>query len=344
MLKNAIRKLVVVTGVLVLLYCGAALTMVFWPVPKFAHPFSFPTQTTAQTQTVPPATPDAEALQFRMRDGAVLRASEFGQNAQETILFLHGVMASSDQYLETCSQLHSLTGDNVIALDLRGHGKSDGVPGDIRYIGQYEDDVADVLKRIIDNQPGSRIILAGHSMGGGIVMRYAAVHLKPAADGYLLFAPHLGIKSPTMRMEPRPGSVNAGEPLMKLDLPRVLGLVLLNSIGVRWFNGLDTLFFNVPAQFPIHAYSFRAMVSMTPDNHIVALTADRTPLLVIVGSNDEAFYADRFASVISMHQNSKTVLLDGPTHDGIVHSAAALSAAADWIRHTRQPIPSAVAL
>ena len=69
-----------------------------------------------------------------MRDGAVLRASEFGQNAQETILFLHGVMARSDQYLQTCSQLHSLTGDNVIALDLRGHGKSDGVPGDIRYI------------------------------------------------------------------------------------------------------------------------------------------------------------------------------------------------------------------
>jgi hypothetical protein len=74
-------------------------------------------------------------------------------------------------------------------------------------------------------------------------------------------------------------------------------------------------------------------------------TATQTQsVLVIVGSNDEAFYVDRFASVISMHQNSETVLLDGPTHDGIVHSAAALIAAADWIRHTRQPIPSAVAL
>jgi alpha-beta hydrolase superfamily lysophospholipase len=342
MLKNTIRKLLVITGFLVLLYCGAALTMVFWPVPKFAHPFAFSTQTATQTHTVAPATPNAEAIQFHMRDGAVLRAAKFGQNAPETILFLHGVLASSDQYLETCSQLHILTGDKVIALDLRGHGKSDGVPGDIRYIGQYEDDVADVLKQITDKQPGSRIILAGHSMGGGIVMRYAALHLKPAADGYLLFAPHLGIKSPTMRLGPAPGSVTVGEPLTKLDLPRVLGLVMLNPIGMRWFNGLDTLFFNVPAQFPIHAYSFRAMVSMTPDSHIAALTADRTPLLVIVGSKDEVFYADRFASVISLHQNSKTVLVDGPTHDGIVHSAAALSAAADWIRQTRQPIRLAV--
>jgi pimeloyl-ACP methyl ester carboxylesterase len=342
MLKNTIRKLLIATGFLVLLYCGAALTMVFWPVSKFAHPFVFSTQTTTQTQTITPATPNAEAAQFRMRDGTVLRAAKFGEHAPGTILFLHGVMASSDQYLDTCSQLHILTGDNVIALDLRGHGKSDGVPGDIRYIGQYEDGVADVLKQIIDKQPVSRIILAGHSMGGGIIMRYAALRLKPAADGYLLFAPHLGVKSPTMRMGPAPGAVSAGEPLMKLDLPRVLGLVMLNPIGMRWFNGLDTLFFNVPAQFPIHAYSFRAMVSMTPDNHIAALTADRTPLLVIVGSNDEAFYADRFASVISMHQNSKTVLLDGPTHDGIAHSAAALSAATDWIRQTRQPIRSAV--
>jgi pimeloyl-ACP methyl ester carboxylesterase len=344
MLKNTIRKLLVATGFLVLLYCGTALTVVFWPAPRFAHPFPLSKQTTTQTQMVTPAAHTAEAVQFRMRNGAFFRATKFGQNAPETILFLHGVMASSDQYLETCNQLHNLTGDNVVALDLRGHGRSDGIPGDIRNIGQYEDDVADVLKRIVDKRPGSRIILAGHSMGGGIVMRYAALHLKLVADEYLLFAPHLGIKSPTMRMGPAPGSVTAGEPLMKLDLPRALGLVMLNLIGIRWFNGLDTLFFNVSAQFPIHAYSFRAMVSMTPDNHIAALTADRTPLLVIVGSNDEAFYADRFASVVSMDQNSKTVLLDGPTHDGIVHSAAALSAAADRIRQTRQPIRSAVAL
>jgi pimeloyl-ACP methyl ester carboxylesterase len=340
MFKNIVRKLFIAAGVLVLIWCGAAMAMVLWPVPKFAHPFTASTPDATQAAAPVRSANIGESVKFHMRDGDVLRGREFGSNALVTIIFLHGVMSSSDEYLETCSQLHSLTGARVIALDLRGHGRSDGIPGDIHYIGQYEDDVADVLTLVHQEQPAGRIILAGHSMGGGIVMRYADLHLKPAADGYMLFAPHLGIKSPTMRMEPAPGPGSVSEPLMKLDLPRVLGLVMMNAIGVRWFNSLDTLFFNVPPSFPIHAYSFRAMASMTPDNHVAALTADSKPLLVIVGSNDEAFYADRFSSVVSIHQNGKTVLISGPTHDGIVHSGAALSVAADWIRQTVGSIDS----
>jgi alpha-beta hydrolase superfamily lysophospholipase len=340
MFKNIVRKLLIVAGTLVLIWCGAAMTMVLWPVPRFVHPFTTSTPDATQAATPVRSADIGGTVQFHMRDEAVLRGREFGPIAPVTILFLHGVMSSSDEYLETCSQLHSLTGARVIALDLRGHGRSDGTPGDIHYIGQYEDDVADVLTLVHREQPVGRIILAGHSMGGGIVMRYVSLHSKPAADGYLLFAPHFGVKSPTMRLGPAPGAASIGEPLMKLALPRVLGLIMLNSVGVRSFNGLDTLFFNVPPAFPIHAYSFRAMVSMTPDNYVAALTADSKPLLVIVGSNDEAFYADRFSSVVSIHQNGKTELISGPTHDGIVHSAAALSAAADWLRQTVRSIDS----
>ena len=57
-----------------------------------------------------------------------------------------------------------------------------------------------------------------------------------------------------MRSEPAPGGADAGEALMKLHLPRTIGLAMLNAARVRWLNGLNTLFFNVPAQYPIRHY------------------------------------------------------------------------------------------
>jgi|ERR1022692_20470 alpha-beta hydrolase superfamily lysophospholipase len=331
MLIRIFRKLLVIATVLALLWFGAALVMVFfWPAPKFTHSMSGVTVNSTQAVAADPSIA-AEAARFQMRDGAVLRGRRFASDAPATVLFLHGVMSSSEEYLETCRQIHDLTGAEVIALNLRGHGESDGAPGDIRYIGQYEDDVADVIATLRQRKPGSRIILAGHSMGGGIVMRYAETHEVPAADGYLLFAPHLGIKSPTMRTEPAQGHAAESETLMKLNLPRTIGLVMLNAARVRGLNGLPTLLFNVPTQYPIHTYSFRAMVSMTPVDYAAALTADAKPLLVIVGGNDEAFHAERFASIISLHQHGQTMVIEGESHDSIVRSSAALRAASVWM-------------
>ena len=338
MLKRVLRRCLIVAAALAVLWFGAALVMVFWPAPKFAHPLADVTANSAQVVTPANANAEARTEGFRMRDGALLQGRQFASNAPVTVLFLHGVMSSSEEYVETCRQLHESTGAEVIALDLRGHGKSEGKPGDIRYIGQYEDDVADVIAALRLQKPGSRIILAGHSMGGGITMRYAATHEAPAADAYLLFAPHLGFKSTTTRTEPPQGHASEDEAPLKLHLPRTIGLVMLNAAGVRWLNGFDTLFFNVPAQYPIHAYTFRAMVSMTPEDHVVAMTADAKPLLVIVGRNDEAFHADRYASVVSLHQHGETVVIEGETHDSIVHSSVALRTAAEWIRNVPRTV------
>jgi hypothetical protein len=80
------------------------------------------------------------------------------------------------------------------------------------------------------------------------------------------------------------------------------------------------------------------MVSMTPEDHVLAMTADAKPLLVIVGRNDEAFHADRYASVVSLHQHGETVVIEGETHDSIVHSSAALRSAAEWVRNVPKTV------
>jgi alpha-beta hydrolase superfamily lysophospholipase len=214
---------------------------------------------------------------------------------------------------------------------LRGHGQSGGVTGDIDYIGQYEDDISDVVTQIRSAMPSSRIILAGHSMGGGILQRYAMKSSSPPIDGYLLFAPLLGNGSPTIRgaMEQ---SVPVDAPVyMQIHLVRILGLVMLNSIGITQLNSLPTMLINPSLDLKVSNYSYRAMASTAPQEFVAGLSAINAPLLVIVGSNDEAFVASAFQPLVDSYTRGQLVVIEGETHNGITHNLQALDAVRQWL-------------
>ncbi|MBX7222412.1 MAG: alpha/beta hydrolase [Blastocatellia bacterium] len=330
MLKKIARLLSIAVMTLVTLGLAGLLGLVYWPEPQFT---SAPPNLTNQPSPGPEISEDG-IYWFRVRDGVRLQARHYASDAPLTVLFLHGVLGSSQECKEICSRIRKETRAEVFALDLRGHGASEGTPGDVAHLSQYEEDVADVLTVLHQCKPGASIILAGHSMGGGIVMRYAAARRTPDVAGYLLFAPHLGVNSPTMPTETTEAKPAGQEPFVKLHLPRTIGLALLNGIGIHLFDAKKTLFFNVPSQFPIKAYSFRAMASMAPDDYRTALTADTKPLLVIVGQKDEAFRAEKFPAVVKLHPNGKTVLVEGETHDGILHSETAVKTVVEWLHTT----------
>ena len=79
--------------------------------------------------------------------------------------------------------------------------------------------------------PNGRFILAGHSMGGGIALRFAQLEDHPAVDAYLMFAPHLGSDAPTM---PQPDPDNPAAAYSQLNVPRLIGLIMLNNVGITW--------------------------------------------------------------------------------------------------------------
>jgi alpha-beta hydrolase superfamily lysophospholipase len=74
-------------------------------------------------------------------------------------------------------------------------------------VGQYEEDLAAVISAIRAERPGARLVLAAHSMGGGIAARYAMRPDAPAVDAYVLYAPELGRDAPTNRSDPPPPGV-----------------------------------------------------------------------------------------------------------------------------------------
>lgn len=330
-MKTFRKPLLIVLGVaaaLTGLAFTAAFVMVFLGDPKFPAALQMTPEEMAAFAARFEQPYPAVKRRFMMRDGTVLASQYFpAAKSRTTVVLVHGVLSSSFPLNRTSGLLREAAAAEVVAIDLRGHGESGGVPGDVDYIGQYEDDVADVIAQVRAAKPGGRVILAGHSMGGGIALRYAMRAGVPPVDGYLLFAPHLGPKSPTNRWE----KSEAGEAFLKVHIPRILGLALFNSVGFTGFNGLRTLFFNLPREMPLRSYSYRAMTGSTPADHAPALAAIHKPLLVVVGGKDEAFKADRFEAAIRPYSTGEVVIVDGASHDGVLTEPRAFAAVRRWV-------------
>lgn len=331
-----LRTLMVLAGLAGLLF-ALALVMILWSDPTFARlPDLSPAELAAIKSRYQQPYP-AETRRFRMRDGEVLASQYLKRtdlkqaDARTTIVLVHGVLDSSFPHNRDSGLLREATGADVVAIDLRGHGASGGTRGDVDYIGQYEDDLADVIREIRARQPGGKIILAGHSMGGGIALRYAQRPGVPPVDGYLLFAPYLGWSSPTTRKEADPDAAG-GSGFLKVHLARILGLKLLNAAGITAFNGLRTQLFNLPPEVPLRSYSYRAMENGAPADYRAALKAVHVPLLVIVGSRDEAFIADHYVGVIRHYSQGKVLIVPDANHNGVLHDGRALEAVTAWTR------------
>ena len=302
-----------------------AYKMINSPEPKFKSNSSVPL-----TNNKFPQLYKSEPCKFLMRDSKHLFAQKFVKKSNTTIIVLHGVLSSSLEMNRTSGLLREDANAEVYAIDLRGHGRSDGTPGDVDYIGQYSDDLADVVKSIKKEEPENKIILAGHSMGGGIILRYAMRKNVPPVDGYLLLAPLLGQNTPTF---PKPGAAqNNSDEFMKIDITRIIGLKIYNSIGVHKYDNLPVLFFNLPEDAAIKTYSYRSDQSMAPDDYRKGLEAVNKPLLVIVGSNDEAFVASEFKPAVTGYSNGKVIIIKGATHDSIIYNKKAMKFVEEWMK------------
>jgi len=132
---------------------------------------------------------ESENRFITVRDDKKIFAYRFANQSDNTIILIHGVGSNAYMYNRTAGLLQEATQAEVYAIDLRGHGQSEGNCGDVDYINQYVDDLADIIKTIRKEKPNGKIIIAGHSMGGGIALRYAIEKQYQQPDGFLLFAP-----------------------------------------------------------------------------------------------------------------------------------------------------------
>jgi len=124
-------------------------------------------------------------------DGTVLRGRFWAADIPKAVMSLvHGFGEHSGRYADMAAYLNAKH-ISVIALDLRGHGQSEGRRG---YCPNYNNLLADVdalLAKSRELYPGLPHFLYGHSMGGGLVLNHQLKSKSPDLIGVIASAPFI---------------------------------------------------------------------------------------------------------------------------------------------------------
>lgn len=264
-----------------------------------------------------------------LRDGTQMAVRHAkGPVGAPLVVMLHGSGWHGQQFEGLAAGLADVA--DVLAPDLRGHGVVPLRRGDIDYIGQFEDDLADLIAARAG--PQQRVILLGHSSGGGLVVRFAGGAHRPLIDGAVLLAPFLHHSAPTTRE-------NSGG-WATISLRRIIGLSVLNTLRITALNGTVVIRFAMPdavlngplGHTATTEYSYRLNTSLAPRSDWKADVAALPPFLLVAGAQDEAFFADRYESTVApLNPAGRYVLVPGVGHLDVVDAAATLTALRDFV-------------
>jgi alpha-beta hydrolase superfamily lysophospholipase len=267
---------------------------------------------------------------FQARDGTVLAYRHYparGAPVGRIAILVHGSSGSSRSAIQALSQALAARGVENYAVDIRGHGES-GTRGDIRYFGQLEDDLADLVGEIRKVHPAEPLTLIGHSSGGGFALRVAASPIQDLFARTVLLAPYLGYDAPSTRSD----SGGWASP----DIPRFIALSVLRRLGLPWAESLPTVAFAVPpdsAKVLNASYSYRLMINFAASRDFRQDLARATrPIAIFAGSADELMLPGKYQEAVG---NRATIrIIDGINHMGIVGEPAAVSVIADDVATT----------
>ncbi|HEF5154160.1 alpha/beta hydrolase fold protein [Burkholderia multivorans] len=135
--------------------------------------------TVTTTQAEPPAdartAPAPHIGRLRTADGLELASYRWPADARAaapraTVALLHGLAEHAGRYAPLAARLNA-AGIDLLAIDLRGHGRSPGKRAWVARFDEYLDD-ADALMAEAARAP-TPLFLMGHSMGGAIAALYA---------------------------------------------------------------------------------------------------------------------------------------------------------------------------
>lgn len=266
--------------------------------------------------------PRAEMVldQVEARDGETLSAWSLPASRQDVplLVMVHGSGWHGGQFVGLAARLEEAA--DVLAVNLRGHFNGPGARGDIAYMGQLEDDLADLIAA--KRKPGQEVVLLGHSSGGGLVVRFAGGAHGGMIDKAVLLAPFLKHNAPTTRAK----SGGWAHVLLR----RIIGLSMLNTAGIHALDHLTVIQFAMPKAIregergneATLAYSWRLNQSYAPRGDYLADAAALPEFLLVVGKDDESFVAQGYEPLLApVNDSGQYHVLDGVTHLGVVDAA-----------------------
>lgn len=243
------------------------------------------------------------------------------------LLLVHASMVHSEYYLPLAAELAAADVD-VWLPDLRGHGRSGGIPGHLDHWRQHVADVADgfsAMRR--GGAPGAPLLLAGESYGG--LMAYLACQSRlvdPAAT--LLLSPALGLTlqvSATQRWWLR----HVGRPL----LSRVRPVRPLGHAGIAADPYIGRLI-DADRQTSRHyTLGFLAALLDAVDEAQAGPPRDASPILALLSAGDPVCDNAAAERLLGGNPAATLKMLPGPQHSLVADLPAGVaSEMLGWIR------------
>jgi non-heme chloroperoxidase len=283
---------------------------------------------------------------YTARDGVVLSFREYQpagnpntEPAQVAVL-IHGSAGSSlDMHL--LAKTLADAGILVYVPDVRGHG-ANRPHGDIRYVGQLDDDLVDFVGQKRPLRPKALWTLVGFSSGGGFALRFDGGPNGGLFDRYLLLSPYMTSRAPVARV----GSDNkaAGGPDRHPQawsapyVGRIIGISILDGFHIHWFDGLAVLAFATPPDVPglTSKYSMRMLENFGAgrpwtDDYLRYIRNIRRPTAVMIGGSDELMVPDRVVAAFrSQREDVPVTIVPGLGHIDMITNPTALQAVREW--------------
>lgn len=278
------------------------------------------------TMAAPPkqTNPDFPApRQFQARDGTSLQYYAYPAGPEKVAILIHGSAGPGTSMHALAEQLRA-TGVTVYVPDIRGHGGS-GRRGDIDYIGQIDDDLADFVAELGTARSGETRTLLGFSAGAGFTIRLAGGPYGLLFDRYVLLSPTTLSEAPTLRP-------NAGG-WVSVAVPRIITIALLGRIGIHWFDGLPVIRYAISpemARSMTGGYSYRLATNFGAGRQYQTYLRNiRRPAAILVGDADEQVIADQYAPLLrSLGVNIPVTIVPGMTHTDMIRNPTAIQAIA----------------
>ncbi len=283
------------------------------------------------------ATPELE--RFLARDGEDLAFRLYESAADQVLIFVHGSSYHGGGYHGLAQAVSQSGAAKVVLPNLRGHHLSGRRRGDVEYVGQLEDDLADLVGVLRERGLTGPVVLGGHSSGGGLVVRFAGGGRAALATRFLMLAPILPT-SPAIR-----GGNSGG--WARLHLKRLVGLIALNAVGVRGLDALPIIEFNKPAALwdgtETLAYSYRLNTSLHPRvNWRKDLAALGAGSLALIGEDDQSIDAPALKGMFAQFAPDAAFrTLAGVDHFGVFIQSAAITEIVGWLKSCNRKVDPA---
>jgi non-heme chloroperoxidase len=274
-------------------------------------------------ETLPPL------QKFIARDNQSLSYRLYGSSKNNLIIMLHG-LAYHGSYLDPLAKKLSINA-TVCIPNIRGHYQSGLKKGSCSYIGQLEDDIADLMQHL-DYTSFTTTTMLGHSSGGGLAIRFAGSTYGALIKKYILLAPVIPLCKNLLKPDTNWASVSN----LKIGL-----LTIANMFGCTWFNNSSVITFNMPPQWrdgtETLVYDYNLFTSMHPrysqEEDIAAL--DRKSI-IIIGRNDECVNGEIYKKLF---KQSSVHILESANHFSVISNNKTYTKITDYFSQKLPPVP-----